>query len=211
MGSLLLWEKMLHSKVVPSEEAEGCLQDLKEFTTSSLKLEDPFLGGLVDGVVEGDQKVKFPFQKIHEWGRLNTDIAEKLCDSHQTWSDKKLSWNCSKGLICIVVMAFEQSWANQRALADKLQIRTYGWSLGGTAMHLSSHTRLMALLALLDPTTMGSLHHTSLTSTAILTICHQHSLDVDGFHATAHCAFTKAAVISAAEVEFDAIIVNLSA
>jgi hypothetical protein len=78
-------------------------------------------------------------------------------------------------------------------------------------MHLSSHIRLMALLALLDPTTMGSLHHTSLTSTAILTICHQHSLDVDGFHATAHCAFTKAAVISAAEVEFDSIIVNLSA
>jgi hypothetical protein len=96
-GNLLLWEKMPHSKVVPAEEAEGHLQDLKEFTDSSFKLEDAFLGGLADGVVEGDQKVEFPFQKI------------QLRYSHLTWRDGKLSWNCSQGLIWIAVMAFEQS------------------------------------------------------------------------------------------------------
>jgi hypothetical protein len=57
MGNLLLWEKMSCSKVVPAEEVEGRLQDLKEFTDSSFKLEYPFLGGLADGVVEGEEKV----------------------------------------------------------------------------------------------------------------------------------------------------------
>jgi hypothetical protein len=86
-GTLLLWEKMPHSKVVPADKVEGHLQELKEFTASSFKLEVPFLGGLADGVVEGDRKVEFPFKKVHEWGRLNTDMAEKLRDSHLTWRD----------------------------------------------------------------------------------------------------------------------------
>ena len=86
-GNLLLWEKMPQSNLVPADKVEGRLKDLKEFTASSFKLEDPFLGGLADGVVEGDRKVEFPFKKVHEWGRLNTYMAEKLRDSHLTWRD----------------------------------------------------------------------------------------------------------------------------